>query len=488
MKRLTKMDKHKIISGVVWSFAERVSAQIVQFLVSIVLARILLPEDYGILALVNVFIVVANALAVGGFGTALVQKKDSNETDFNSILWLSIAISVILYLLLFVTAPFISVFYEEESLTLIIRVLGLRLIFSAINSIQLAYIQKTMQFKRLFLVSILTAVFSGVAGIVVAIYGMGVWALILQQLLYVVLNTGFLVAVTNWKPKFICSRKSIKTMWGFGSKVFLVTIVDTFNDNIRSLVIGKVFTESDLAYYNQGKRFPQLLVADGVESLSKVLLPALSQQQDNIEKNKQLMRNSIRISSFILLPMIFGLIGVADVFIELLLTEKWMPCVPFLRILSLMYINRSLSSIMKNSLLAIGKSEINLFHDIITTILTILLIFASAFYWQSIELIAWSYVFVALVDTSIYSYFVVREYRYKIKEITRDYIPSLMLALSMALVVYIMNNLPLPLMIKLVLQILVGMTVYLGGAKLFKLQEYRYISNIIKRTLNRNSR
>ena len=277
-------------------------------------------------------------------------------------------------------------------------------------------------------------------------------------------------------------------MWGFGSKVFLVTIVDTFNDNIRSLVIGKVFTESDLAYYNQGKRFPQLLVADGVESLSKVLLPALSQQQDNIEKNKQLMRNSIRISSFILLPMIFGLIGVADVFIELLLTEKWMPCVPFLRILSLMYINRSLSSIMKNSLLAIGKSEINLFHDIITTILTILLIFASAFYWQSIELIAWSYVFVALVDTSIYSYFVVREYRYKIKEITRGYIPSLMLALSMALVVYIMNNLPLPLMIKLVLQILVGMTVYLGGAKLFKLQEYRYISNIIKRTLNRNSR
>ena len=252
------MKEQKIVSGIGWSYAERLASQIVTFIVSIVLARILAPEDYGTLALVNVFVAIADALVVGGFGIALVQKKGADETDFNSIFWLSVGISSALYLTLFIGAPYISAFYDEPSLTLITRVLGIRLIFSAINSIQHAYVQKTMQFKRLFFTSTSSAILSGVAGICAAIYGMRVWALILQQILYIALGTGLLFIVIAWKPKFMCSKQSIQTMWGYGSRVFLASMVDTLKDNVRSLVVGKVFSESDLAYYNQGKRFPQL--------------------------------------------------------------------------------------------------------------------------------------------------------------------------------------------------------------------------------------
>ncbi|WP_020223819.1 lipopolysaccharide biosynthesis protein [Holdemania massiliensis] len=479
------MKGQKIVSGVGWSFAERLVSQIVTFIVSIVLARLLAPEDYGILALVNVFVSIADALVIGGFGIALIQKKDADEQDFNSVFWLSISISVALYLILFFCAPYITSFYNEPSLTLITRILGIRLIFSAFNSIQHAYIQKVMQFRRLFFTSTSAAILSGTAGVLAAIYGAGVWALIIQQLLYIALSTGFLYIVIAWKPKFMCSKNSIQTMWGYGCKVFLATMVDTLKDNIRSLVVGKVFSESDLAYYNQGKRFPQLLVNDIVNSVGKVLLPAFSEQQDDKEKNKGLMRMSIRISSFIVLPMIFGLIGIADVFIELVLTEKWLPCVPYLRILSLVYMSRSLNTVMKNSLLSIGKSGVNLFHEIVTSVLTIILVLMAAFIWKSVELIAWSYVIVSGLGTIIFSYFVIREYKYLIKEIIRDYVPALLLALFMSLVVYAVGKIALPLAIKLLLQISIGVLIYIDGAKLFRMAEFTYISSIIKKILHK---
>ena len=482
------MNGNKIFNGIGWSLVERMSAQLVMFLVSMVLARILNPEDYGILALINVFVTVADALVVGGFGTALVQKKDCSETDFNSMFWLSIGIAILLYLALFLGAPFIAEFYENQDLILVTRVLGIRLVFSAINSIQQAYIQRYMQFKKLFVTSTAAAVISGISGIVAALAGMKVWALLVQQLMYIGISTLLLSICIEWKPKFSCSLDCIKEMWGYGSKVFLATAVDTLKDNIRSLVVGKVFSEKDLAFYNQGKKFPQLIVSEVVNSVGKVLLPAFSEQQDNKERNKELMRVSIRISSFIVLPMVFGLIGVADVFIELLLTEKWLPCVTFLRILSLVYISRSINTIMKNALLSIGKSGINLFHEIVTSILTILMIFMAAFWLKSVELIAWSYVIVSFVGTIIFSYFVVKEYRYKVVEIIRDYLPSLVLAAVMSGIVYTIGILQFHIMLKLVVQVIVGIIIYLGIAKMLKLSEYVMLMDMLKKLIKKGAR
>lgn len=477
------MNNKKVFSGIGWSFAERISAQLVSLIVSIILARILAPEDYGILAIVNVFVAIGDALVAGGFGIALVQKKNSDDTDFNSICWVSVFVSVLLYAVLFICAPLISDFYVNNDLTLIARVLGIRLVFSAVNSIQQAYIQKKLLFMKSCIIGTFGAIVSGIIGIVLALTGAGVWALIAQNMMSVIISTAMLYFFIEWKPRLQCSMSSIKEMWGYGSRVFLATTVDTLKDNIRTLVVGKVFSSADLAYYNQGKRFPQLLVNDIVNSVGKVLLPVFSEQQDDLNKNTDFMRLSIRVSSFILLPLIFGMVGIADNFILLFLTEKWMPCVPYLRILSLVYVTRSVNTILKNALLAIGKSEVNLFHEVVTSVLTVALIILAAFYFRSIPLIAWSYVLISLLGTCIFSYFTVKNFPYKVSEILRDYLPSLTLSGIMCVVVFFVGKIPLATIFVLLLQIIVGIVIYIVGAWLFKMDELVYILQYMKKKI-----
>lgn len=477
------MNNKKVFSGIGWSFAERISAQLVSLIVSIILARILAPEDYGILAIVNVFVAIGDALVAGGFGIALVQKKNSDDTDFNSICWVSIFVSVVLYAVLFICAPLISDFYVNNDLTLIARVLGIRLVFSAVNSIQQAYIQKKLLFMKSCIIGTFGAIVSGIIGIVLALTGAGVWALIAQNMMSVIISTVMLYFFIEWKPRLQCSMSSIKEMWGYGSRVFLATTVDTLKDNIRTLVVGKVFSSADLAYYNQGKRFPQLLVNDIVNSVGKVLLPVFSEQQDDLNKNTDFMRLSIRVSSFILLPLIFGMVGIADNFILLFLTEKWLPCVPYLRILSLVYVTRSVNTIMKNALLAIGKSEVNLFHEVVTSVLTVALIILAAFYFCSIPLIAWSYVLISLLGTCIFSYFTVRNFPYKVREILRDYLPSLTLSGIMCAVVFFVGKIPLATIFVLLLQIIVGIVIYTVGAWIFRMNELVYILQYMKKKI-----
>lgn len=477
------MNNKKVFSGIGWSFAERISAQLVSLIVSIILARILAPEDYGILAIVNVFVAIGDALVAGGFGIALVQKKNSDDTDFNSICWVSVFVSVLLYAVLFICAPLISDFYVNNDLTLITRVLGIRLVFSAVNSIQQAYIQKKLLFMKSCIIGTFGASVSGIIGIVLALTGAGVWALIAQNMMSVIISTAMLYFFIEWKPRLQCSMSSIKEMWGYGSRVFLATTVDTLKDNIRTLVVGKVFSSADLAYYNQGKRFPQLLVNDIVNSVGKVLLPVFSEQQDDLNKNTDFMRLSIRVSSFILLPLIFGMVGIADNFILLFLTEKWMPCVPYLRILSLVYVTRSVNTILKNALLAIGKSEVNLFHEVVTSVLTVALIILAAFYFRSIPLIAWSYVLISLLGTCIFSYFTVKNFPYKVSELLRDYLPSLTLSGIMCVVVFFVGKIPLATIFVLLLKIIVGIVIYIVGAWLFKMDELVYILQYMKKKI-----
>lgn len=475
----TKKSKSKVLFGIIWSYAERFSVQIVSLLVSIVLARILEPSHYGILAIVTVFINIGDALVTGGFGNALVQKKDATDTDFHSICWLSMGISLILYAIIFITAPFIAIFYDMASLTLIIRVMGIRFIISAFNSIQLAYIQRKMQFKLSFIASLIGVVISGVAGVVMALTGFGVWALVAQNLSQVIITTLILFALVNWKPRAVFSTASVRTMWGFGSRILFSTLTYTIKDNIRSLVVGKAFTSNDLAFYNQGKKYPSLLVNDIVDSLGKVLFPVFSEQQDNVEQSKQMMRKSIRMTSFILLPLIFGLIAVSHDFVLVLLTEKWLPCVPYLSILCLVYITRPMSTIFQKAILAIGKSGVNLAHEVITSVITILLIILAVFLYRSVQLIAWSYVIVAIAGTLFFAYFIRRDYSYSIREMCADYLPYLSLSLIMCAVVYAVRFLSIGSLLTLTIQIIVGILVYCVGAKLLRLPEWKQVTALI---------
>lgn len=279
-------NKNKIIFGLFWSYSERFLVQLITVIISIILARILTPEDYGLIAIVTVFITICDAFVTGGFGNALVQKKEAKAIDFNSFCWLSFLISILLYFILYIIAPYIGLFYKKDILVALIRVMGLRIIFSAFNSLQQAYVQRKMLFKRFFFATLGGTIFSAVLSIIAVYLKFGVWALVVQSISNVVINTIILFLINDWKPRFEFSYISIKETWQYSFKIFLSTMIFIFKDNIRQLIIGKQFTSSDLAYYNQGKRFPNLLVSDIVECLGKVLFPVMSKEQENYEKIK----------------------------------------------------------------------------------------------------------------------------------------------------------------------------------------------------------
>lgn len=480
-----RLKQNNMASNLIWSYAERFFAQAITLLVSIILARILSPEHYGTIAIVTVFITIGDALVTGGFGNALVQKKNATVDDFNSIFWLSICVAIVLYGVLFLIAPVIAKFYSNEILTPVIRVMGLKFIFSAFSSIQQAYIQKRMIFKKFFLGSLGGTIISAVLGIAMALEGLGVWALVVQYLSNTIINTVILWCIIDWKPQMFVSFKSLKELWKFGSQMLAATIVYTIKDNIRSLVIGKRFTAADLAYYNQGNRFPSLLVTDIVESLGKVIFPILSKEQDSKEGIKQYMRKSIRMSSFLLNPAVIGLFAIADTFIIVLMTEKWLPCVLYLRILCLVYLTRPLTTIFQKGLLAIGKSNINLFHEIVTSILTIVLLLIAVFIFDSIPLIAISYVAIMFIGIIIFVFFIRKYLTYSVKEMMKDYIPSLSLSIIMGIICYSLGFLKIPNILKLIVQILAGIMVYVVVAKIIKIPEWIYLTKVINSKLRK---
>ncbi len=481
----SKSTNQKIVKNIFWSYSERIIVQIVTTVISIILARILIPEYYGVLSIVLVFVTLCDALVTGGFGSTLVQKKEADNKDFSTIFWLSIFMSLALYFILFFTAPLIEKFYQMPSLARIIRILGIRVIFSAVNSIQHAYVQRNFLFKKTFVSSILSSLCSGIIGIVLALLDYGVWALVVQNLLYSVFNSLLLLILIRWKPNFIFSFERLKTMWGYGSKIFCSTLVYAIKDNIRSLAIGKAFTSQDLAFYDQGKKYPALLIVDIVESLGKVIFPVFSLNQDDTESNKAMIRNSIKLTNFILFPLILGLFAVADNFILILLTEKWMPCVIYLRILSLAYITRAASTIFQKALLAKGKSGVNLAHEIITSAVAIGFIIIAVTCYKNVELIAISYVVIAVLGTLFYAFFIRKYYNYKFLEMIVDYLPALLLSVAMCVAVILIGRLSINVYLELVIQILAGVAIYVLGSAVMRLEEFKQIITLTKNAIKK---
>lgn len=473
----------KVLSGIGWAYGERILAQAISLAVSVVLARLLDPEHYGIVAIVLVFINILNAFVTGGFGNALIQKKDADDLDFNTICWFSLAFATLLYVLLFLCAPIIATFYKMEQLAMITRVMGLRVVISAINSVQHAYVQRHMQFKKFFFSTLGGTLVSGVVGVVMAFRGFGVWALAAQYLTNCTIDTIVLSFTINWKPKLEWSFFRLKQMFGFGLKMLGATLVNTLQDNIRSLVVGKVFSAENLAFYNEGKKYPATLMNNLIGSIQKVLFPAFADLQDNRDEIKNQMRKAIRVSSFVLVPVVVGIIAVADTFIVLLLTEKWAPAIPYLRILSLIYLTRTMNSIFQSSLLAIGESGANMFHEIMCSLISLLLICIGAFALKSVLFIAWSYVIVMIVGTAVFAYFEKKHLNYKYSEIISDYFPYLIISVFMGLCTFVVGRIEMSRPIILFLQILTGTLVYYVMSKAFHIKELDLFVDMVRKIL-----
>ena len=468
----------KILTNFIWRFAERCGSQIVTFVVSVVLARILAPSDYGTITLVTVFTTILQVFVDSGLGTALVQKKDADDLDFSSVFYFNCALCLVLYLGMFAAAPLIAKFYENTELVPIIRVISLTVVVSGLKNVQQAYVSRNMQIKRFFYSSIGGVVFSAVLGIALAKAGCGVWALVAQQLSNVAVNTAILWITVKWRPKKMFSRERLKGLLSFGWKLLVSALLDTGYSNLRNLIIGKVYSTADLAYYDQGDKFPKVIVTNINTSIDSVLLPSMSSEQDDRERVKNMTRRAIKTSTYIMAPLMMGLAFCAEPVVTLVLTEKWLPCVPFLRIFCITYMFWPVHTANLNAIKAMGHSDWFLKLEIIKTAVCIGALLATVNI--GVTAIAYGALFTSAASQIINAWPNKKLLGYGYLEQVRDFAPGILLAVAMGVCVYFIGCIPLPTAVTLVIQVVSGAVIYFGASYVLKLEEFKYLLGIVK--------
>lgn len=475
--------KTSIISNMFWKFSEQAGAQVVSLIIAIVLARLLAPDEFGMIAMVAVFITIANVFISSGFGNALIQKKDADNLDFSSVFFLSIGLSIILYGIIFVSAPIVANFYGYEMLTPVMRIMGLRIIVAAINTVQHAYVSRNMIFKKFFYSTLGGTLASAVVGITMAYMGFGVWALVAQYMVNITVDTIVLWFTVKWRPHLQFSLIRVKSLLSFGWKLLFAGLLDTLNSQSRHLIIGKMYTASDLAYYSKGMQFPALIMANINTSISEVMFPVVSKVQDDLERLKTLTRKSISVSSYFIFPMMMGLAVVADPFVELLLTEKWLPCVPYLRIACFTHAIIIMQIAMQNALMALGRSDVFLKMDIASKLLGIMLLISVIN--QGVMAIALTSVFTGTFNVVMKVIVSKRMFGYTYREHLSDNVPIIIAAVIMGVAVYLINLFGFSSIMTMYIQIPLGIAVYLLLSLLFKLEGFtfaqKYVKDILKK-------
>ena len=478
------MDKKRsVITNFIWRLMERGGTYVMNFIVSLVLARLLEPSLYGSVALVTAITTILQVFVDSGMANSLIQKKDTDDLDYSSVFYFNLVFCLLLYAGLFFAAPLIGRAYHDMSLVPVVRVLGLTIVVSGVKNVQQAYVAKTMQFRRFFFATLGGTIFSAAVGITLAYLGYGVWALVFQQLLNVTVNTAILWLTVGWKPKRMFSWQRLGGLISYGWKLLVSQLLDTAYLKLYQFIIGLRYSTADLAFFNKGDQFPNLIMENTNASLDSVLLPVLSSEQDNRERVRDMTRRAIRISTFVLMPLMAGLAACAEPMIRFLLTDKWVPCVPYMRLFCLYYAIWPLHTANLNAIKATGHSGIFLKLEIIKKVLeTAILLFTMRYGVMAITVGLLVSGFSAMLINAWPNR---RLLDYSIPQQLRDALPAVLLSLAMGLAITPISWTALPDLVKLLLMVPAGVAVYVGGSLLFKLDSFLYILDIAKKMLRR---
>lgn len=469
--------KKSIVSGLAWQFFEKFSAKAVSVVVSVVLARLLMPEDYGAVALVLVFITLMNVLVSGGFPTALIQKKDADSLDFSTVFYFNFLFSVCIYAVLYFCAGAISRFYGLKNLVWIIRILAIRVPISAINGVQHAFVSRNMMFKKYFFSSFGGTVGSAAVGLIMAYSGFGVWALVAQYLFDAFVDTVVLWFTVKWRPTREFSFSRLRRLANFGWKMLASQLLNTGYNELRSLIIGRVYSPTDLSYYNQGVKYPKTIVSNVSTSIDSVLLPAMSSEQSDIERVKELTRRSIKIGWFLMCPVMMGMAICAKSFVSILLTDKWLPCVVYMQIACFTQAFVPISSANLQAINALGRSDMFLKLELIKKGLGIIILLL--FMRISVLALALSAVPVTVISVLVNTYPNRRLLGYKYREQIADVLPTTVVTIVMGVAVNCFNYLTMSASARLLLQILCGAFIYIGLSRIFKIDSYSYLLSTV---------
>ena len=478
---MDNIKKNKLGTSLLWKLLERFGVQGIQFVLQIILARILDPEHYGVLSLMIVFTNLANIFIQSGFNTALIQNKDVTDEDYSSIFWVSFGIAGVLYGVIFVSAPGIAAFYDMPDIVAPLRVLALMLLPGALNSVQLAKVSREMDFLKVFTSNIAAITLGGICGIIVALNGGGLWALVIQSILNVTVAGIVRMFTVNWRPKLICNLKRVKDLFAFGWKLLVSGLLDTLYQDIRSLVIGKKYDSGTLGFYNRGKQFPQFIIGAINGTVQSVMLPAMSAKQDDLTSVKQLTRTSIMVSSYVVFPLMAGLAGVAVPMVQLLLTDKWLPCVPYLQIYCFSLAFNPVHACNLQAINAMGRSDIFLKLEIIKKTIGIFALVVAVFCFETPIAIALTGVFTTFSSCIINAFPNKKLIGYSYFEQMKDMLPSAFVAVAMLVCVLLVGTLNIHLIVKLMLQVLVGVSVYILMSALLRLEPFLLLLGMLRK-------
>jgi len=476
--------KQKTINGMIWTISERLGLQLLQLVVSIILARLLQPAEFGLISMLMLFTAIAQSLLDSGFGSALIQKKDATQTDASSIFFFNIFIGIILATILSLGAPLIANFYQQPILIPLTRVLSLNLIINAFSVVQTSLLTKNMDFKAQLKVSIASVLISGTAGIIMAFQGLGVWSLVVQMVLNQLIRAILLWIVSSWRPAAEFSYLSLKSMFSFGSRMLVSGLIDTFFNNILQTFIGKIFSAVDLGYYTRAKTMETSATFATSASLGQVTYPALTPFQDNDVLLKKAYRKTIRLSLFFHFPLMIGLWAIADPLFRFLLTDKWAPSIPYFQILCFAGLLYPLHVLNLNILKVKGRSDLFLRLEIIKKAVIILVILVT-YRWGIIALLF------GQIGISIFAYFINSYYSgrlidYKQCDQLLDLMPSFITAGLMGFCMFLAGSINLENnFLLLIIQTIVGIVSYTSFHFLLKSTELSEVIDIIRNIIKK---
>lgn len=471
--------KQQATKSVLWSAIERFSVQGIQFLLSIIIARLLLPTDYGLIAMLSIFMAIAQTFIDSGFANALIQKKNRTETDYSTAFFFNIAISVVLYLLLYLSSPAIADFYHQEELNAITRIVGISLIINSFGIVQQAKLTIALNFKRQAIASLTAVIISGIVGVVMAYRGYGAWALVWQSLLNNFLRVALLWFFSKWVPLFCFSRESFCTLFSFGSKILLSSLLHTIYTNLYTLIIGKKFSAGELGYYNRAFTLAQFPSTNLTNVIVRAVYPIQCRLQDDDEQLRSMFLKYMRMACYLIFPVMIGFCALAEPVVRLLLTDKWLPVVPLLQILCIAYMWDPIMKINHNMLNVKGRSDYFLIAEVLKKIVAFTILFLTIPF--GVKIMCAGLILYAFADIIIITYYTRKLTGISLLIQIKVLLPVVLLSFSMGGLVYLTTLLMENVWIQVFLGLLVGVCYYVALSYLLDIKEIKTLTSLIKR-------
>ncbi len=481
------MEGKKIASSLAYKSVEQLINKGLGLVISIILARILSPDHFGQLAILTVFINLSQTIVQGGLNSAVVQTKQLHKTDYSTTFYLSLGMAILMVIALFFSAPLIASIYNATELITPLRVYSITLLFGAFNSIQLAKLQREMKFKVTMITRTIATLLSGAIGVYCAFAGFGLWALVIYNLSSSILNCITMIFACKWLPKLEFSLSRAKVLWSYGWKILVSSLLCSLYNDIRSLIIGKKYSTEDLGYYNRGEQFPYIFANTLDTAVQSVMFPAIASIQDDKERVKAVLTKSVTLGSLVTIPILIGLMIIAKPFIVLLLTEKWLPAVPYMQIICIGHASYSISSANLTAIKSIGRSDVYMKLEAVRRIVMIVILAVSVFCFNSIDAIVIGFAISSWIDVIIIMFPLKRLVGYTLTDLIKGVYKIVISVTIMAIAVFLVGLISMPTILTLILQIIVGVAVYVLACVLLKEKSFFELLAFIKSRGKKNN-